>query len=180
MASGRFEIQFFAGLLLLSAALMIFVFYPCLNALVIAIALAVIFHPIYARLLRLMPKWEWLAALITVMLTIAVILVPLTIFGFKIFAEAQALYTSFASGDKGPLLEFLHGKLAELTPGLNLDLTQYTQQILSALLGNLGFDLLQDRRRLRYFPAGAFRSVLSPERRLETEKGNGKDQPAFA
>ena len=138
MTFGRFEVQFFAALLFLSAAFVAFVVYPCLDALVIAIALAVIFHPLYAKLLRLIPKWGGLAAIITVILALFVILAPLTFFGFRIFTEAQGLYASFTLGNKGPLLEFLHGKLVKLAPGFNLDLTQYTRQILSLLLGNLG------------------------------------------
>lgn len=141
MNSGRSETLFFIVLLLLSAALTLFIFYPCLEALVIAITLAIIFHPVYTKLLRLMPGWGGLAAIITVVLAVVVILTPLTFFGFKIFEEARGLYASFASGEKMPVLEFLHGKLAELTPGFNFDLTQYTQQILSVLLGNLGLIL---------------------------------------
>ncbi len=138
MTSSRFETPFFVGLLLFSVALALFILYPCLDAVVLAVTLAILFRPIHGKLRNLMPGWEGLAALITVILAVAIILAPLTFFGFRIFKEAQGLYTSFASGGKGPFLEFIHDKLAKLAPGFNLDLTQYAQQILAALVGSLG------------------------------------------
>lgn len=138
MDSGRFETQFFAGLLLFAVAVMLFVFYPCLEALVLAVTLAVIFHPVYGGLRRVMPRWEGVAAFITVILATAVILAPLTIFGLQIFKEAQGLYAHFASGEKSPLLELLYGRFNKFLPGLNLNFGEYARQILGTFLGNLG------------------------------------------
>lgn len=137
MSSRRFETQFFIGFLLVAAALLVFVLYPHLDGIVLGVAFAILFHPVY-KWFRKIIKTEWIAALLTVIVSIAVILGPLTYFGFKILQEAQGLYAHFVAGDQMPTLGFLHDQLARYVPWLDLDVNQYSRQVLEVLVGNLG------------------------------------------
>jgi len=54
------------GLLVLAAALVLFIFLPELNVVVLAITLAILFNPVYTKLRRVMPRLPSLAAFLTV------------------------------------------------------------------------------------------------------------------
>ena len=72
---------------------------PFFTPLVLGIVFAVILQPVYRFLLRYMPKWSGLAALITVLFSILVILGPLSLLGTQIVREATDVYASLSLGD---------------------------------------------------------------------------------
>ncbi len=138
MSKERFETKFFLGLFLCALALVILVFLPALNVIVLGLTFAVLFHPLYVRLRKLTPKREGIAAFATVMIAIIVILVPLVFFGVKIFGEAEGLYTRLVSGTGTPFLESLHGELQRIAPWFNFDPGQYVKQALELVIANIG------------------------------------------
>jgi predicted PurR-regulated permease PerM len=138
MDSIRPETRFFIVLLLIAAALVVFVFFPYLNAIVLGVTLAIIFQPIYSGLLKLMPSWRGLASFITLSIAVVVILVPLIFFGLHIFQEAQGLYSQFAAGSSSQVVEFLRTKISNLAPWLNIDFSQYAKQVLDIVIANIG------------------------------------------
>jgi predicted PurR-regulated permease PerM len=138
MATRQFEIPFFVGLILIATALVIFVFLPFLGAIVLAITLSILFHPIYSALQRVMPRWPGLAAFITMLSGVIIILIPLTYFGFKIFAETQDLYIHVTSGNTGNFFEFIQNIIQKYIPWFTVDFDQYVKQFLSMLAGSLG------------------------------------------
>ena len=105
----RRSIQFsFLGLV--SAVVVIlsfFIFKPYLNILVISGVSAVIFYPLYQRVLRAWgEKKVSLAAGFTVAVASIVIFTPLVLSGIQIFSEANTIYGNFdenASNEMGPL-----------------------------------------------------------------------------
>ena len=143
MNTERFETPFFVGLLIFVAGLVLFIFLPELNAVVLAITFAVQFHPLYASLKKLTPKEGWVGALLTLFLAIVIILGPLTFFGFRIFEEAQGLYFHLISGGPPPILQFANAKLQEFAGPFGVNLSQYFTQVLGTLVGNLGAILSQ-------------------------------------
>ncbi len=134
----RFEIPFFAVLLLLAAALFLFIAIPYLNALALAVSLAILFHPLYRRFLRVPPRRKGIAAFAAVVIAIIVVFVPLMFFGYWIAREAQGLYGEFASGASIPSFTFLYERVNALSPGGHFDISQYAKQTLDVVLGNLG------------------------------------------
>lgn len=134
----RFETQFFVGLLLLVSAIFIFIILPHLDAIVLAVTLAILFNPFYRSMRKAMPRWEGIAAFLTVVLAVAAILAPLTFFGFRIFGEAQGLYMRFADGDGGAAVASFSRQVEQLAPWLKIDMNSYTRQILEVLVQNLG------------------------------------------
>ncbi len=138
MNPGNPEARFFIILLLIAAALVVFVFFPYLNAIVLGVTLAILFHPIYNGLLKVMPSWKGLASFITLLVTVVVILAPLIFFGLRIFQEAQGLYAQLASGGSSQVVDFLRVEVARLAPWFNIDLSQYTKQVLGFVVSNIG------------------------------------------
>jgi len=138
MSTDRFETPFFLGLLIFVAGLVVFIFFPELDIVILGITLAILFYPVYAKLKDRAKLSEGLSALITLILAVIVILAPLVFFGFQIFQEAQGLYVRFLSGGTAPFLQFLNVKLDKLAGPFGINLNQYVIQELGALVGNLG------------------------------------------
>ena len=136
MNSGRFENQFLIGFFISALALVLLIFFPMLNALVLGVSLAILFHPVYIKLLKMIPRWNGASALVTVLLAVVIIFAPLIFFGFQIFEEARGLYTSLVSGNSSPFVGLLHGQFQKLTPLINVDIKQYLTQILGLFLDN--------------------------------------------
>lgn len=132
------ETPFFIGLLLLAAGLAVFIVLPYLNAIVLAATLAILFHPVYRGLRRVLPGHEALASFIAVCIALVVIVTPLVLFGLQIVKEAQGLYGQFASGENWPALSFMRAQIEKTAPWVNLDFSQYLRQMLQAVLANLG------------------------------------------
>lgn len=88
-------------LLLLLAATLAFgwVLYPFYGAVLWAVIIAVIFAPVNRRLLASMPGRQNLAALLTVLLVIAIVLLPLAIVATSLVQEATGLFGKIQSGE---------------------------------------------------------------------------------
>ncbi|MFA6601898.1 MAG: AI-2E family transporter [Candidatus Paceibacterota bacterium] len=93
--TSRISSYFFFVLLLCAVIASIFIFLPFLTPIVLGIAVSVIAYPIYRRL----SVWfgtstftDSLAALLTVIILIAVIIIPLFFLAGQIYSEVQSLY----------------------------------------------------------------------------------------
>ena len=102
--SDHAENYFFLGSILLAAVLVVLIFLPELNALVLGITFAVLFQPIYEWFVRRFSKrGESAAALIVVLLTTIIIFAPLALIGYQLFGEVTGLYAKIsASGAMSP------------------------------------------------------------------------------
>ena len=109
----RFDDQVFRLLLLAVTVGFAWVLQPFYGAILWAIIVAVIFAPVNRALLRSMPGRPNLAALLTVLLTIAIVIVPLAIVATSLVREATAVVGKVQSGE--------------------YDLTSYIQRIFDAL-----------------------------------------------
>ncbi|MEK9175453.1 MAG: AI-2E family transporter [Patescibacteria group bacterium] len=136
MHSGRLENQFFIGLLVGALALVLLIFFPMLNAVILGITLTILFHPVYVRLLKIIPNWDGTSAFVTILLAILIILVPLAFFGYRIFEEARGLYINIAFGGNMPRFELLQEQFPQLMSLVSANINEYTKQILSLLLDN--------------------------------------------
>jgi len=130
--------QFFIGVLILTALLVALIFLPELNVIVLGVSLGVLFQPWYATLRKWFGGMDGAAAALIVLIAIALILIPLTFFGFQIFLEAQGLYGQLASGSGIPLINWFRAEITQFFPSLNINFSLYIQQILGIVIGNLG------------------------------------------
>jgi predicted PurR-regulated permease PerM len=120
--------------------LVVMVFLPELDAIVLGISVAVLFQPWYAALKKALHDRSGAAAAIIVLLAVAIILVPLIFLGLQMFAEAQGLYNQIASGGANavPAIVWSRTAIRQWLPSLNIDITPYVQQVLGFLIGDIG------------------------------------------
>jgi predicted PurR-regulated permease PerM len=137
--------QFYLLLAFLGATfiLMFFIFRPFLYVLVLAALFAVVFYPIYLKILAFLRNKKTPAALLALFLIIIFILVPLVLLGVQVLQEASRLYYSVA-GAQNWLGSFeLSGELAERAQPLisyfkSIDFQNYFKQALLWMVQNLG------------------------------------------
>ncbi len=124
----------FALLIVVSAA-MGWILWPLFGALLWAAVIALLFAPVQQALLRRMRGRRTLAALLTLILVIALMIVPLALTATALASEAAALYQRLQSGEINLTRIFrgLYNGLPDLVTGL-LD-----------RLGLTNFDMLQRR-----------------------------------
>ena len=136
-------------LFLCAVVLALLVFLPELNILVLGAAFAIFFHPIYVRILRGMPRHEGLAASLTLLIALVVIVVPLIFFGYALFAEAQGFYLHLTAGGIPSLENLITTKLGSVVSNFNqssnstftlanFDLGQYVTQAVGTIVSNTG------------------------------------------
>ncbi len=141
MSKGKLQTFFFIGLLAGALLLMFFVLLPFFSILVVAGTFAVVFAPLYRRM-RSVLNSETIAALFTVCAVLAIIFIPLVLFGAQVAKEAGQLYLAVSAG-KGTL--FLNGavravqsKLQLIHPDIRFDISQFLRQALGWIVGNAG------------------------------------------
>jgi len=135
----QFENYFLIILLLLAGALVVYIFFPYLSAIVFAIAFAVIFSPLY-RWLRKFVYYDGLAAFVTVMCVILIVLVPFGFFVTRIVAEATHLYAWFAGGNEVRLGGMVNSFVGQYFGQLNIpqiNITDYVSAALGWVVQNL-------------------------------------------
>jgi len=88
-------------LLLLTAVTLAFawVLYPFYGAVLWAVIVAVLFAPVYRRLLQSMQGRPSLAAALTVLIIIAMVILPLTMIAASLAQEASSLFAKIQSGE---------------------------------------------------------------------------------
>ena len=91
----RISSYFFFTLLLLAVVVAIMILLPFLTPLVVAMAVSVLLYPVYrwiARSLGIRGDRSNIAAFITIILFLIVVIVPVFFIGAKIYSEIQSLY----------------------------------------------------------------------------------------
>ncbi len=138
MKEARLRTTFF--LLLLGGALLLtfFIVRPYLVTLAVAATAAVILHPLHEWLLSKTGNRPSVAAFLMVVLTILLLLIPLTLLGVTIAAEATNLYAALSGGTLPvDLLGQLEDLLRHYLPGVSLNLNEYAGQGLQWIASNL-------------------------------------------
>ncbi len=92
-----FQLVFFFTLLIGVGVLMTLMLLPYASVLVLAATLAFAMQTPYQRLVKGFHGQKTLAAIVTTLLTILIVVVPLAFFGFRLFAEVRDLYANIAA-----------------------------------------------------------------------------------
>lgn len=139
------QLYFLLILLAMTFVLSFFILRPFLFAFTLAVVFAVLFHPLYRKILKYTFKLETLAALLSIIVIVILILTPLMFLGFQILKEAKNLYISLAAdGGKETILNSLNGLAYSFhqrfpnLPEFSINLEQYLKQGLSWILNHLG------------------------------------------
>lgn len=137
MQRDTLQTSFFFLLLFGMVVLAFFIFSPYLSALVLAAVFAVIFQPLYRTILRLVNQRKNIAALLTTLCILVIIILPLLFFGFQLFQEARQVYVQLSDPDiisSNQLIEFAQERVQVITPYSRVDFNYYVQQALEWLL----------------------------------------------
>lgn len=130
--------QYFFLILLFGAAALVFaLFFPYLQPLAVAAALAVVFRPMHRKMQRHLKGSAGAAAFLTVVVAIGLVLVPVLILGSLVFIEASGLVTYLRSGGYGGVGDDIVNKLSQYLPGLRSNLASYVQDIGASVAGNV-------------------------------------------
>ncbi|MDZ3831706.1 MAG: AI-2E family transporter [Sphingopyxis sp.] len=89
---------FLAILMVVSAAFLV-ILWPFLAAILWAVIVAILFEPIHRRLLAKMPGRKNSSAMLTLLLIIAVVILPATVLMLALVGEATAIYSRIQTGD---------------------------------------------------------------------------------
>ena len=136
MSYQKSELYFISALLAGMFILVFFIFQPFIYALILALIFATVFAPVHKRILAMTRRNNGLAALLSTMGVLVVIVVPLTFLSTQIFKEATQLYSSIVSSGGGvsvtrELEMFLRNAGVPFLPTAALDFSQYLKQGLS-------------------------------------------------
>ena len=122
-----------------------FLIKPFIGSLVLAFTLAVIFYPLYRKLRSLLRGNQSLAALITILVVLVVVLAPLVFLSVQVFQEGRDFYFQTLSGSDTPFFEEKLLSIARWIPGSeqqlaewSANINQYIQQGLIWLLEHAG------------------------------------------
>ena len=95
MKEKKLEIYLFFILLGVALYLTFSILAPYLQVLFLAIVFAVIFEPVFKRLEKGLKGWSSIAAFITVLIVIFIVLLPIILYGMALSGEIRNLYTAF-------------------------------------------------------------------------------------
>ncbi|MSU74165.1 AI-2E family transporter [Candidatus Kaiserbacteria bacterium] len=140
-----FLMLFLLGTLALSAA----IFWPFLKPLALAAVFAVVLQGLYQRISRLLGGWQSTAALLTVIMSALLILLPLSFIGVLVGNEARELYTSLeeSSGQNAIAQMALRidetfgdtiPGLGEFSRGISTNIDTYTKETLRWITDHAG------------------------------------------
>lgn len=141
MKGTTIEHAFFFILLGSAVYLMFVIIAPFLTPLLLAAIIATVAHPLYARMVRLMPRLRGLASLLTVLLIALTIFVPLFILSFVLFTQARDFY-EIASVNGGLGIERsitnLEHTIQLYAPSVTLDVSSYMRAGAEWLTSHMG------------------------------------------
>lgn len=142
MAYQKSELYFLITLIVAVCFLVFFIFQPFIFPLLTAVIFATVFEPVHKRILTISGDRQGLAALLSTIFILVVIVVPVTFLSTQIFKEATQVYSSIinnggASGISRSVEIFIDNLGIPLNPG-TLNVGQYAKDALTWVVQNLG------------------------------------------
>lgn len=144
----KLERRFFLGMLALVTIAFGFVLEPFWGAIFWACALTVLFYPVQTLLLKYLGQRQSLAALLTLLICMVIVVLPLLAIGSSFINEGVAFYQRIQNGD--------------LNPAATIDKIRHAFPVFSETLLEFGIDTENLRQRLSETAVSASR-VLAGE-----------------
>ncbi len=134
----RIQNIFISVLLLIGIVLAFFILRPFLFTLILALAFAVVFQPLYKKTLDVTKGKRGFAAFLATLMVFFLLFLPVTLLGIQIAQEAGGLYSSFVEGGKGSeIIQTAENFIAPYFPNTTLNITEYSEQALRWVLPNV-------------------------------------------
>lgn len=137
--SDKYQLVFSAVLFIAIFALALLVFLPFLNVIALSIIMAVLLRPIYKKII-LKVKSPSVASGLTIILLLAVIIVPLLFIVNNIITEAQNVYANVggsASLTSDQITSWIEGKVQVYVPNFTVDARGYLATFSSWIVSKL-------------------------------------------
>ncbi|HEX3095641.1 MAG TPA: AI-2E family transporter [Patescibacteria group bacterium] len=138
----RLQTISFLVLLLLVFVLVLFIFKPFVNIVAFGLILAILFGPVHKHIVRAV-KNPNLAAGLTILLIMLIILVPIWFFGQIIFNEIGNLYNNYKSGgfviDKSQIISTLPVQIQNAIQNFSTEINAYIGHISSQAFSYISF-----------------------------------------
>lgn len=133
---------FFFSLLVLGLGFSLYLLYPFLESLSLALVLAIIFKPLYRDILKTVGGRKNIASITTIVFIFIIIVVPLVFALSSLFTELRQIYTNYlVGGGEGKSMIVLPNLVSDFTeknmPWLNVDLEAIKGQAASWILSSL-------------------------------------------
>lgn len=135
------EYVFFFGFMAVVGYLVWEMFAPFVSALALSAIIVTICYPLYTRILRRIPKQnETIAALVTTLLVLVIVITPLFFVTSVLVNEAVTIYKAVSAEQLGfeDSLNNVEAYLQLYLPGFDLDVTEYLRQSAAWLASHLG------------------------------------------
>lgn len=140
-----FLMLFLVGAFSLTAA----IFWPFLKPLALAAVFAVVLNGLYERISKLLGGWPSTAAFLTVIISVFLILLPLSLIGVLVGNEAHTLYISLeAEGGRSAIAQMMSNVdttfgggipgLGEFSRDASANIDTYTKEALQWITGHAG------------------------------------------
>lgn len=134
MEKKRLEIISFLVLCAGVLTLTFYVFQPFLSILVLAAILAMLFRPLYKRMLHYYKGGQSFFAVVIVLLGLVFLIIPIIFFGLQILGQIQGFFSSIQS-DQGQFLQTVQHTINSfsqpLFPNFSFNISDYTSTILN-------------------------------------------------
>lgn len=125
--------------------LIFYIFLPFIQILVLAMVLAATFAPLYEKILKLVKDYRSIAALLSTLAILTLVVVPTVFLGIQILKEAQQLYSTVINGGANTFIPNVLStisntfpKLAETLSKISFDADQQLKASLDWLVQNIG------------------------------------------
>ncbi len=130
-------------------ALTVAIFWPFLKPLALAAVFAVVFQGLYRRISKMLGGWPSTAAFFTVIVSVFVILLPLSLVGVLVGNQAHDLYVSLEVGEGqnviAQMVQRADETFGDSVPGfeafsrnVSVDLNTYTKEVLQWITSHAG------------------------------------------
>lgn len=142
----KLQIGFFIVLISAIFALSFFIFLPFFAVLFVSLVFAIIFNPLYQKILIILKGRKSLSSLLTLLIVSVLIVLPLIVLGILLFEESVDLYESIRQTSNIPALNNFaissEQFIKRFIPGFSLEITtffdirQYADQLLGWAVDN--------------------------------------------
>lgn len=139
MNTKKLQLYFFIGLLLGVIVLTLALFKPFIAPIALAFTAAIIVRPVHEWFLKICKNKKTFSAILSIVFTLCVILVPLSILIQQISIEAFNFYSEIKSGDVtglGHISEYIVKPIQNIVPSFNPDLSGTLQSLTDGLVSN--------------------------------------------
>ncbi|HEY4500292.1 MAG TPA: AI-2E family transporter [Candidatus Paceibacterota bacterium] len=141
MDTKKLQLYFFIGLLIAVLFLTLALFKPFIAPVALAFMMAIVVRPIDKWILTKTNGRRTLAAVLTVLFVLVVILVPLSILIEQVAVESFNFYTAVRDrglGDAGLLASYVVKPIQNIYPTWNPDIGGYVKSVADSLVNNFG------------------------------------------